>query len=136
MDYKSRVGETSATYRDTITEDQVAQFRRGIAGSARRHGLPVTILAAFREGEKEFSRRLGFELNRMLHGQQEYEFLGQIPVGTEFEYQSRLLNVLEKRGRESRGGMLIYTVGTEYRLEDRVFATSKATVIYRSEARA
>ncbi len=133
MDYKSRIGEVSAIYRDIITPEQIAQFRQGIAGSPRQAGVPLTILAAFREGEKEFSRRLSFELKRMLHAEQEFEFLSEIPVGQEFEYQSTLSSVLEKRAREGKPGMLLYSVKTEYRLVGQTFATSKATVMYRPE---
>ncbi len=132
MDYKSRVGETSNTYRDVITAEQVSLFRSALTGAPETKGTPVTVLASFRQGEKEIAERLEFKLNRMLHAEQDYEFLEELPVGIEFEYQSRLVSILEKRGRESRGGMIIFAIGTEYRLAGRVFATSKATVIYRS----
>jgi hypothetical protein len=132
LDYKSRVGETSQTYQDVITAEQMAQFWAALPGVEATDAPPVTILAAFRQGEKELSARLEFKLDRMLHGEQDYEFLADLPVGVPFEYQSRLLSILEKRGRESRGGMLIFAIGTEYRQGGQIFATAKSTVIYRS----
>ena len=132
MDYKARIGETSASFQESITPDLVAQFRRSIPGAARAEGTPAAILASFRKGEKELTERLGFELPRMLHAEQDYEFFSELPVEQEIQYQSRLLSVLEKRARDARGGMLIFSIGTDYRVGGRVFASAKSTVIYRT----
>ena len=78
--------------------------------------------------------KLGLDLLRVLHGGQEYEYLGEIKVGDKLTTKSRISDVYEKEGK--RGGTLTFvtseTTFTNQRGEDVLIArtilvqTSKA----------
>jgi hypothetical protein len=75
--------------------------------------VPPTFLrtATFWEPAGAVSPLQGLSLNvsRILHGEQEYEFLGPPPrAGTELTVESRLESVTEKQGR--RGGTMRFIV--------------------------
>ena len=78
--------------------------------------------------------KLGLDLLRVLHGGQEYEYLGEIKVGDKLTTKSRISDVYKKEGK--RGGTLTFvtseTTFTNQRGEDVLIArtilvqTSKA----------
>jgi len=78
--------------------------------------------------------KLGLDLLRVLHGGQEYEYLGEIKVGDKLTTRSKIADVYEKEGK--RGGTLTFvtseTTFTNQRGEDVLVArtilvqTSKA----------
>ncbi|MGH2785184.1 MAG: FAS1-like dehydratase domain-containing protein [Actinomycetota bacterium] len=78
--------------------------------------------------------KLGLDLLRVLHGGQEYEYLGEIKEGDKLSTRSRISDVYEKEGK--RGGTLTFvtseTTFTNQRGEDVLIArtilvqTSKA----------
>lgn len=78
--------------------------------------------------------KIGLDLLRVLHGGQEYEYLGEIKVGDKLTTKSRISDVYEKEGK--RGGTLTFvtseTTYTNQRGEDVLIArtilvqTSKA----------
>ena len=78
--------------------------------------------------------KLGLDLLRVLHGGQEYEYLGEIKEGDKLTTRSRISDVYEKEGK--RGGTLTFvtseTTFTNQRGEDVLIArtilvqTSKA----------
>lgn len=85
-------------------------------------------------GQSASLSKLGLDLLRVLHGGQEYEYLGEIKVGDKLSTRSRISDVYEKEGK--RGGTLTFvtseTTFTNQRGEDVLIArtilvqTSKA----------
>src|SRR5262245_29233032 len=76
---------------------------------------PVTFLQTASHWDDGRGRpRLPFDLKRVLHGEQEYEFLAPIHVGDVLTAVSTIVDVYEKPGR--RGGSMTFAVTeTEYR---------------------
>jgi len=78
--------------------------------------------------------KLGLDMLRVLHGGQEYEYLGEIKVGDKLTTRSKIADIYEKEGK--RGGTLTFvtseTTFTNQRGEDVLVArtilvqTSKA----------
>jgi acyl dehydratase len=70
---------------------------------------PVTFLATLAHWDDGRGRpRLGLDLRRVLHGEQEYEFLGPIYAGDTLTAVSRVVDAYEKPGR--RGGTMTFYV--------------------------
>jgi acyl dehydratase len=77
---------------------------------------PVTFLQTAQHWDKDGGSRprLPFDLKRVLHGEQEYEFLKPIYAGDVLTAVSRIVDVYEKPGK--RGGSMNFAVTeTEYR---------------------
>jgi hypothetical protein len=85
-------------------------------------------------GQTASLSKIGLDLLRVLHGGQEYEYLGEIKEGDKLSTRSRISDVYEKEGK--RGGTLTFvtseTTFTNQRGEDVLIArtilvqTSKA----------
>lgn len=81
-----------------------------LLSSDGRMCIPPTFLTTmnFLEGAEEMAEELGFDLARMLHGEQEYSFVGGPPAaGTRLWASSR---VIERYEKESRRGRLRFAV--------------------------
>lgn len=76
---------------------------------------PVTFLQTISHWDDGRGRpRVPFDLKRVLHGEQEYEFLEPIHAGDTLTAVSRIVDVYEKPGK--RGGSMTFAVTeTEYR---------------------
>lgn len=93
--------------------------------------IPPTFLTTmnFLEEAPQIADELGFELGRMLHGEQEYEFTGEPPAaGTRLWASSRIVSRYEK---DSRRGRLRFAVReTEFVDEvGAVVATARMTAV-------
>lgn len=125
---RSQIGKTGKPFSMPIEWGKVREFARAIKDPnpvyfdpevARKQcgGIPIppTFLqtSAFWQ-EPESSPRLSFDLRRILHGEQEFEFMGPIMVGDVLTGVSRLADIQEKEG--SRGGkMTLMVMETEYK---------------------
>jgi len=69
------------------------------------------------------------DTKRLLHGEQEFEYLAPIRAGDTLTFRSRTKDVFEKTGK--RGGSMLFVVGeTEFRNQDgEVVAYMRNTVI-------
>ena len=69
------------------------------------------------------------DYRRLLHGEQEFEYVGVIRAGDVLTFRSRTKEVFEKAGK--RGGKMLFIVGeTEFRNQrDQVVAYMRNTVI-------
>src|SRR5260370_7495277 len=76
---------------------------------------PVTFLQTVAHWDDGRGRpRLPFDLKRVLHGEQEFEFLAPIHAGDVLTAVSKIVDVYEKPGK--RGGSMTFAVTeTEYR---------------------
>ena len=85
-------------------------------------------------GQGELFRKLGLDLLRVLHGGQEFEYLGEITVGDVLTSRSKIADVYEKEGK--RGGTMTFVISettfTNQRGED--VLKSRSTIIETAKA--
>ena len=125
---KSFIGKKSEPVTMHVERGKIREFARAIkdddplyfdeAYATRTAGgimPPVTFLQTLSHWDDGRGRlRLPFDLKRVLHGEQEYEFLAPIHVGDVLTAVSTLVDVYEKPGK--RGGSMNFAVTeTEYR---------------------
>lgn len=81
-------------------------------------------------GSTEKVEKLGFKLTRVLHGQQAYEYLGDIVAGDILSVTSKLVEAETKTG--STGAMDIVVTENQYRNQRRkLVAITRNTLIHR-----
>jgi hypothetical protein len=99
---EARIGLTSATYREAIAPALAAGFARAIGApdDLAQAGVPPTFVTRCRRGEFELMNRLDLPLERVLHGEQEYAFAGELRVGETLVYRTRYASHAEKRGMQ------------------------------------
>ncbi len=145
---KSIVGKTGKPFTMPIEWSKVREFARAIRDPnpvyfnpelAKKEcgGVPVppTFLqvAAFWMGEDSMPAA-NFDLRRILHGEQEFEFLKPIFVGDVLTGTSRIADVYEKAG--GRGGKMTFMVTeTEYKNQKgEVVAYARGTLVETGQA--
>jgi acyl dehydratase len=128
---KSYIGRTGAPVTMHVERGKIREFARAIkdddpmyfdeAHATREAGgimPPVTFLQTVQHWDNDGSSRVRvpFELKRVLHGEQEYEFLKPIHAGDVLTAVSRIVDIYEKPGK--RGGSMSFAVTeTEYKNE-------------------
>lgn len=140
---KSAVGKTSAPVTMHIERGKIREFARAIKDGnpvyfdeeyARRTvgGImpPPTFLmtmALWDDGKDRVD--LGMDLRRLLHGEQEFEYLRPIYAGDVLTAQGKVERMFEKQG--ARGGTMNFAVlATEFRNQHgELVAISRSTVI-------
>lgn len=83
----------------------------------------------------EMWQQVGIDLRRLLHGEQEFRFLGPPPkAGTKLKAKSRVESIFDKEGK--RGGTMTFVVNvTEFRDESgEVVAEARSTAIETGQA--
>jgi acyl dehydratase len=120
---KSYIGMTGAPVTMHVERGKIREFAQAIKDDdplyfdedhARREagGImpPVTFLQTAQHWDRDGSGRprVPFDLKRVLHGEQEYEFLKPIYVGDVLTAVSRIADVYEKPGK--RGGTMTFAV--------------------------
>jgi acyl dehydratase len=127
---RSAIGRTGEPVTMHVERGKIQEFARAIkdddplyydeAHAAREAGgimPPVTFLQTVSHWDDGRGRpRLPFDLKRVLHGEQEFEFLAPIHAGEVLTAVSKIVDVYEKPGK--RGGSMTFAVTeTEYRNE-------------------
>jgi acyl dehydratase len=128
---KSYIGRTGAPVTMHVERGKIREFARAIkdddpmyfdeAHAMREAGgimPPVTFLQTVQHWDNDGSSRVRvpFDLKRVLHGEQEYEFLKPIHAGDVLTAVSRIVDIYEKPGK--RGGSMSFAVTeTEYKNE-------------------
>jgi acyl dehydratase len=125
---KSAIGRTGEPVIMHVERGKIQEFARAIKdddplyydeGHAAKEagGImpPVTFLQTVAHWDDGRGRpRLPFDLKRVLHGEQEFEFLAPIHAGDVLTVVSKIVDVYEKPGK--RGGSMTFAVTeTEYR---------------------
>jgi hypothetical protein len=127
-----RVGESSSLHRETIESQAVAAFARAI-GAPLDGTVPPTWLTRGRQGEFELLQKLGVPLSSVLHGEQEYEWLGTLRVGMDLCHVTRLAEAVVKRGSKA----LLYFLKLDTRFTDgpegRPVACGRTVIVLREE---
>ena len=140
---KSAIGRTGQPVTMVVELGKVREFARAIkdpnpiyfdeAYATREAGgipVPPTFLMALGFWDDGRGRpRLEMDLRRVLHGEQEFEYLRPIHVGDVLTAVSKIENVFEKQG--ARGGTMTFGVtATEFRNQrGELVAISRSTVI-------
>ena len=128
---KSYIGRSGAPVTMHVERGKIREFARAIkdddpmyfdeAHATREAGgimPPVTFLQTVTHWDNDGSSRVRvpFDLKRVLHGEQEYEFLKPIHAGDVLTAVSRIVDLYEKPGK--RGGSMSFAVTeTEYKNE-------------------
>ena len=128
---KSYIGRSGAPVTMHVERGKIREFARAIkdddpmyfdeAHATREAGgimPPVTFLQTVTHWDNDGSSRVRvpFDLKRVLHGEQEYEFLKPIHAGDVLTAVSRIVDMYEKPGK--RGGSMNFAVTeTEYKNE-------------------
>ncbi len=145
---KSIIGKTGKSFTVPIEWSKVREFARAIRDPnplyfdpelAKKEcgGIPVppTFLqvAAFWMGEDSMPTA-NFDLRRILHGEQDFEFLKPIFVGDVLTGTSRIADVYEKEG--GRGGKMTFMVTEiEYKNQQgEVVAYARGTLVETGQA--
>jgi acyl dehydratase len=126
---KSYIGQSGAPVTMHVERGKIREFAQAIKDDdplyfdeeyarAEAGGImpPVTFLQTIQHWDRDGSGRahLPFDLKRVLHGEQEYEFLAPIHAGDVLTAVSRIVDVYEKPGK--RGGSMNFAVAeTEYK---------------------
>jgi hypothetical protein len=131
---KSHVGQRSDTYHDEITPQRIAQFCRAV-GIPESSVAPPTFLTVFRKGEFDLFQKMGIQLARVLHAEQEYQYENPIRSGDCMQFQTTVSNILEKKG--STASMQFITLETLFHVtRDSVqlaVGKSKTTIVIREK---
>lgn len=131
---KSWIGIALGPTEAEITSESVSAFSSAIAAPLES-GVPATYLTCFRELESKFLHQLQIPLEKVLHAEQEYTYDEPLEVGMQIRYQTRLANVLEKRG--SAGSLAFMVFETEFEnaknpsSAKKRIALSKTTIVVR-----
>jgi hypothetical protein len=122
------VGEKAGPFEDDASASRLQKFAQAVGAENRMHGFP-TFLTVCRKGEFELMQRFGIPLARVLHGEQEYEFANPIIQGSKLAYETRLADVLEKRGKSAALHFMIFE--TKVTSAGRDIGVARSTIIYR-----
>jgi peroxisomal enoyl-CoA hydratase 2 len=146
---KSAVGKTGKPFKMHVDWSKVREFARAIKDPSPIYfdpelakkelggvPVPVTFLqtSAFWTDETSSPGFGGFDLRRILHGEQEFEFFKPIFVGDTLTGVTKVADVLEKEG--GRGGkMTLLITETEYtNQKGEKVALSRSTLIETGQA--
>ena len=126
-------------YRVPIEYGKVREFAHAVKARSDAHQerdavIPATFLTtarlAWEPSQDSAIDALGFDMTRVLHGEEEYEFFGPLPrAGQELSVESRIEKQFEKPG--GRGGTMRFAVVVNEFRDDAgsVVALQRSTVI-------
>lgn len=103
---RKHLGYALPPFAVTVSPERLARFTEAIGehNPVFRAGIaPPTFLKVL-EGEDNSSRRiletLGVELSRVLHAEQQFDYLGPVRAGDELKVERRVSDLYEKKGGE------------------------------------
>jgi hypothetical protein len=131
---KEQEGRVAGPYQAQVTQKQISLFCQAI-GAKEGSVAPPTFLTAFRKGEFDLFKDLGFELSQVLHAEQEYEYENPLMAGDQVSFKTTLAHVLEKQSKSSSLQFLSFetqfqSVGADKQLP---IGKAKTTVVIRSK---
>jgi len=146
---KSMVGKTGKPFKMPIEWSKVREFARAIKGPSAAYfnpdrakeelgGIPVPVTflqtSAFWTEADSSPGFGGFDMRRILHGEQEFEFFKPILVGDTLTGLTKIADLYEKEG--GRGGKMTFLVTeTEYtNQKGEKVALSRSTLIETGQA--
>ena len=98
---RAHLGTALPPFTVEVTAERIAQFRAAIgATTGPRDCAPPTFMKAV-EGEQNSSRRiletLGVDLRRVLHAEQQFDYLGAIRAGDRLSVQRTVVDLYDKK---------------------------------------
>ena len=122
---------------------KIREFARAVKDNNPVYKDPKTALAPptflmtiahWIDGEGDRRPGIKLDFRRLLHGEQEFEYVKPIRAGDVLTFRSRTKDVFEKQGR--RGGTMTFVIGeTEYRNQHgEVVAYTRNTAIETADA--
>lgn len=132
MEFKSKIGTKSGPFRVAITQERVNAFQKAIFAT-QTHLIPPTFVTICFEGITGVLDQIGLKLNQVLHAEQEYIYYSEYQAGQTLVYESKLVHVLEKRGKSP---MFFLVLQTDIQVEDehgslRPVSTANCTLVYK-----
>lgn len=99
---RAHLGYALPPFTVTIAADRIANFCTAIGDTTTPNGVaPPTFMKAI-EGENNSSRRiieaLGIDLKRVLHAEQQFDYLGEIRSGDTVEVVRKVTEIYDKKG--------------------------------------
>lgn len=131
---KSQVGVSAGPYREEITLERVQAFCKAI-GVEVSSVAPPTFFTLFRKGEFDLFQKMGLELSKVLHAEQEYQYLHDIHAGDTVSFETTVNHVLEKQS--STASLHFVTFETRFQVkrasekEEFLAGTGKTTIVVR-----
>lgn len=138
------MSESSPAVEWMVERGKIAEFARAVLNESPEYGKPDAIapptfpqsMALWRTragGPREVGRR-GMDMRRVLHGEQEFEYVRPLRAGDVLTATSHVKDEYEKAGK--RGGTMRFVVTeTTFRDQDgEVVAYSRGTTIVTSKA--
>jgi hypothetical protein len=61
--------------------------------------MPLTLVTRLRRAEFEWLSRFKIDMHQLLHTVQEYEYFGEIELGTPIQVKTRVANIKERKGK-------------------------------------
>ncbi len=146
---RSIIGKTGKPFTMPVEWSKVREFARAIKDpnplyfdpeTAKKEcgGIPVPVTflqtSSFWQDASSSPGMGGFDIRRILHGEQEFELLGPIVVGDVLTGVSKVADIIEKEG--GRGGkMTMLIVETEYTNQKKEkVAIARSTLIETGQA--
>ncbi len=144
---KDLIGKEYPPFAVTVERGKIKEFARAIGdlnpfylddavGRASRWGdviAPPTFAIAFRDdevaGTAAVLRDLGYDISRVLHGEQEFEIFRQITPGETFLCRTKVTDVYEKTGRSGPMGFIVRETAVTDRTDEIVVRMRHTTVI-------
>lgn len=118
---------------EAVGDDSPLYVDEDFAVETAFNGLiaPPTFATTLTMGkESPFDGVEGFEMRRVLHGEQEYEFHRPIRPGAQYWVQSEITNVFDRKGNS--GAMTFIVVETRAKdIDKQPVVTCKSTIVYR-----
>jgi hypothetical protein len=140
---RSLIGQWGPEGRMPVESGKIAEFAKAVKDDNPAYGrgeappAPPTFLMTISHwlgslGETRQGIKLDFR--RLLHGEQEFEYVRPIRAGDVLRFRSRTKDVFQKEGK--RGGTMTFIVGeTEFRNQrDEVVAYMRNTAIETADA--
>ncbi|MET7333477.1 MaoC family dehydratase N-terminal domain-containing protein [Nonomuraea sp. NPDC005650] len=110
---RSIIGTTSPPMTMTVERGKIMEFARSILDDNPVYfgpdpAVPLTfcVTAAHWQAEGHEPVPAGLDMSRLLHGEQEFEYLGEIHAGDTLTTRGSIVDVYEKEG--SRGGTMTF----------------------------
>jgi len=134
-DFKPLIGNVSKFYEETLPAERFALFAEcanASVATADTSSIP-TFFTIFRHGEFELISSFELHLKQILHAEQEYEFFKPLAAGEKIRFQTRLADVLEKKGKDSFLHFLVFE--TDFLLSESgaKLARARSTMVYREK---
>jgi hypothetical protein len=131
-------------YRVPIECGKVREFAQAVKAKSPAHQkadavIPATFLTTARltwePSDESAINELGFDMTRVLHGEEEYEFFGPLPrAGQELQVESRIEKQFEKPGGKG-GTMRFAVVVNEFKNDTGSVVALQRTTVIETEGR-